>query len=71
MVYWFDGFPTLVGDGNATGSCIVEDDGIVFIAGSESNGTYSVAKYWRNGKAFPVSSGAGNASASAIVIVDL
>ena len=42
----------------------------VYVAGSEYNGSVSVAKYWKNGQAVALTDGTKNAVANSIVVVD-
>lgn len=52
---------------NARAIAVVGSD--VYVAGYETNGTYTVAKYWKNGKAINLSNGNNDAYATAITIV--
>ena len=55
-----------VGSQKATSIVLVTPD--VYVAGSESNGHFSVAKYWKNGKEVLLSDGTSDAKTRAIKV---
>lgn len=73
--YWKNGTITKLNtynttDGNTTSARAITVAGSdVYVAGYETNGTYSVAKYWKNGKAVNLSNGNNDAYATAIAVV--
>jgi hypothetical protein len=50
----------------ATGIVIFDND--VYVSGWESNGTYSVAKYWKNGVPATLGNAVLNSSGNAIIV---
>ena len=66
-IYWKNGQPVYLSDGttDAKATCIVLDDGNVYVAGDDNG----VAKYWKNGQTVSLTNGLMQAEASSITVV--
>jgi hypothetical protein len=67
--YWKNGNATTLTSSSAQISQMILSNGDIYMCGYESNGSRSVAKYWKNGAAISISDGTKYAQAKSIAVV--